>query len=134
MPHFERSGLPRSEHWRSYLYLGEQQADDYLPLPGSLTARPRKEALGTAFNFGLQERLGQAKLNLAEKVGLIEKVNQMIKTMKICAAIFAAMFIGSLALASVADARGRSGSHRVGGYTSHGRGAITSADTKGVSL
>jgi len=36
---------------------------------------------------------------------------------------FVALFVGSLVLSSVADARGRTGSHRVGGYNSHGKGS-----------
>ncbi len=45
----------------------------------------------------------------------------MNKITRVCAAIFAAIFIASLALASAADARGRKGSHRA--YSGHGKGS-----------
>lgn len=41
---------------------------------------------------------------------------------KLCALVAAALAISTV-LASVADARGRSGSHRVGGHSSHGKGS-----------
>ncbi len=47
----------------------------------------------------------------------------MTKHIRAFAAIFAALFVVPLGLASTADARGRTGSHRVGGYNSHGKGS-----------
>jgi hypothetical protein len=46
----------------------------------------------------------------------------MRKTAGICAALAAAIFVIAI-LAADADARGRTGSYRVGGYNSHGKGS-----------
>ena len=46
----------------------------------------------------------------------------MTRTARICAALAVAIFVLAM-LAADADARGRTGSHRVGGYTSHGKGS-----------
>jgi hypothetical protein len=46
----------------------------------------------------------------------------MRKTARICAALATAIFVIAMLVAD-ADARGRSGSHRVGGTNSHGKGS-----------
>jgi hypothetical protein len=43
--------------------------------------------------------------------------------MKALSAAVVAAIVGSIVLASVAEARGRTGSTRVGGYSSHGKGS-----------
>ena len=42
---------------------------------------------------------------------------------KILSLALAALVLGSLIAVPAAEARGRTGSHRVGGYTSHGKGS-----------
>ena len=42
---------------------------------------------------------------------------------RVIASIVLAIFIGSLLAATDAEARGRKGSHRAGGYNSHGKGS-----------
>lgn len=54
---------------------------------------------------------------------LTARHNHMTKMIRFCAAFFAVAFVTSIALAGAADARGRTGSSRVGGYTSHGKGS-----------
>ena len=49
------------------------------------------------------------------------RTSDMTNTSRICAAFVMAIFVLTM-LASDADARGRTGSHWVGGYTSHGKG------------
>jgi hypothetical protein len=46
----------------------------------------------------------------------------MKKVVRACAAVIAAVLVIGLLVAD-ADARGRTGSFRVGGYTSHGKGS-----------
>jgi hypothetical protein len=46
----------------------------------------------------------------------------MRNSARFCAVVAAALFVVVMLVAD-ADARGRTGSHRVGGYTSHGKGS-----------
>jgi hypothetical protein len=46
----------------------------------------------------------------------------MRKAARLCAALAGAIFVIAMLVAD-ADARGRTGSHRVGGYNSHGKGS-----------
>ncbi|MEA2838734.1 MAG: hypothetical protein QOF41_64 [Methylobacteriaceae bacterium] len=46
-----------------------------------------------------------------------------MKFLRTGAAALAALLVLSVIAASVADARGRTGSHRYGGYNSHGKGS-----------
>jgi hypothetical protein len=46
----------------------------------------------------------------------------MSKAVRACAAVIAAVFVIGLLIVD-ADARGRTGSYRVGVYTSHGKGS-----------
>jgi hypothetical protein len=46
----------------------------------------------------------------------------MTKRTRVWAALAMGIFVAAM-LAADADARGRTGSHRVGGYTSHGKGS-----------
>jgi hypothetical protein len=43
--------------------------------------------------------------------------------LRIIASLMFAIFMTSLVISTEADARGRTGSHRAGGYTSHGKGS-----------
>jgi hypothetical protein len=43
--------------------------------------------------------------------------------LQVTASLMLAIFITSVAISTEAAARGRTGSHRYGGYTSHGKGS-----------